>query len=83
MTIEFRNPPVGKTTSRGIGSETQAIIDALRSRPGQWALIKSDVNPNTTQWWKKRPGIEAKSSTIGKPKNKCDVYARWVGEEAA
>jgi len=83
MAIEFKNPPKGKTTARGVGPETQAIIDALRSRPGEWALIKQDVNPNITQSWKRRPGIEAKSSTVGKPKNKCDVYARWIGEDAA
>lgn len=76
--IEFKNPPTAKVVRR-VGPETQAILDALKARPGQWALIKEDTNPNTTSWWKKRPGIEAKSSTIGKPKNRVDVYARWVG----
>lgn len=78
MTIEFKNPPSAKKAVR-VGTETQAVLDALQSRPGEWALIKKDVNPNSTTWWKKRPGIEAKSSTIGKPKNRVDVYARWVG----
>jgi hypothetical protein len=83
MAIEFKNPPLGKTTTRSVSSETQAIIEALRGRPGEWALIKQDVSISATTWWKKRPGLEARSSTIGKAKNKCDVYARWVGEDAA
>ena len=82
MSIEFKNPPVSAASKRGPGAENAAIIDALKARPGQWALIKEDTYPNATAWWKKRPGIEAKSSTIGHDKNKCDIYARWVGESA-
>jgi len=81
--IEFRNPPVGKKTKRGLGKETLEVVAALKARPGEWALIKRDVYVNTTSFWKKMPGVEAKSSTIDKPKNICDVYARWVGEDAA
>jgi hypothetical protein len=77
--IEFKNPPVSEAKKRGAGADTLAVIEALKSRPGEWALIKQDVNVNACSWWKKREGIEAKASTIGKPKNKCDVYARWVG----
>lgn len=77
--IEFKNPPEPAPPVRRIGAGTQAILDALQARPGEWALIKEDCNPNTTTWWKKCPGVEAKSSTIGKPKNRVDVYARWVG----
>jgi hypothetical protein len=77
--IEFKNPPKSTAPGRGYGPETADIIAALTARPGEWALIKKDVNVNTTQWWKKLPGIEAKSSTIDKPKNRCDVYARYVG----
>lgn len=79
--IEFKNPPVSEARKRGIGKDTLAIIAALKARPDEWALIKRDTYPNTTTWWKKRPGIQAKSSTIGKPKGMCDVYARWVGEK--
>lgn len=78
--IEFKNPPKSTAPKRGIGTETQAIIDALKARPGEWALIKKDVNVGVSTWWKKRTGIAAKASTIGHPKGKCDVYARWVGE---
>jgi hypothetical protein len=80
--IEFKNPPSRKKQERRVGTETQAILDALMARPGEWALIKEDVNVNASTWWKKRPGIEARASTVDKPKNKCDVYARWVGESA-
>lgn len=81
MNIVFKNPPTSDAPGRGTSPEVQAVIDALKARPGEWALIKEDVNVNVSTWWKKRPGLEAKASTIGKAKSKCDVYARWVGEE--
>ena len=78
--IEFKDPPKpSRRAGRDIGPETRSIIVALKSRPDEWALIKEDVFVSASTWWKKRPGIEAKASTIGKPKGKCDVYARWVG----
>lgn len=76
--IEFKNPPTaGK--SRGRGAETDLIIAALKSRPGEWALIKTDVTASSATPWKKREGIEARSSSVGKPEGKADIYARWVG----
>ncbi len=78
--IQFKNPPAPKKApGRLRSSRTQGVIDALAARPGEWALITEDTYPATTTWWKKQPGIEAKSSTIDKPKGKVDVYARWVG----
>lgn len=79
MTIQFKNPPASTTRPTRRSPETQAVFDALQARPGEWALLREDTYPATTTWWKKQPGIEAKSSTIGKPKGKVDVYARWVG----
>jgi hypothetical protein len=78
--IQFKNPPAPKKAPpRQPSDRTQGVLDALMARPGEWALITEDTYPATTTWWKKQPGIEAKSSTIGKPKGKCDTYARWVG----
>ena len=79
--IEFKTPPEPKNMTQRRGARTQAILDALTARPGEWALIKEDTYPATTSWWKKQSGIEAKSSTIGKPKGRVDVYARWVGDK--
>ena len=76
--IEFKNPPAARGNS-GPRQETLDIIAALQSRPGEWALIKKDSSAAITTQWKKREGIEAKSSTIGKLAGKVDVYARWVG----
>ena len=79
-TIQFKNPPERKAAAkRPHTPRTQGVLDALAARPGEWALITEDTYPATTSWWKKQPGIEAKSSTIDKPKGKVDVYARWVG----
>jgi hypothetical protein len=77
VTIEFKNPPVSR--GRGVAEETQLIIDALQARPGEWALIKRDVSTASASAWNKREGFEARASSIGKPKGKWDVYARWVG----
>lgn len=76
--IEFKNPPA--QNRRGVSQETQDIIDALRSRPGDWALIKKDSTASIATFWNKKPGIEAKSSSIGKKNGKSDIYASWVGE---
>jgi hypothetical protein len=78
VTIEFKNPPKSKGNS-GPRAETKIIIDTLQSRPGEWALIKRDVSRAAGSLWKKRPGIEAKASSIGKSEGKFDLYARWVG----
>ncbi|KQQ97995.1 hypothetical protein ASF74_14770 [Arthrobacter sp. Leaf145] len=83
MSVTFQNPPAPTKWVKPVSEETQAILDELQSRPGEWALIKENVNVNVSTWWKKRQGIEAKASTVGKAKNKCDVYARYVGKEAA
>lgn len=80
--LVWQAPPTRKKQTYPVSPETQAIIDALMSKPGEWALIKKDVNVNASTWWKRRPGLEAKASTAGKPKNKCDVYARYVGRAA-
>ena len=77
MTIEFKNPPAQR--GRGRSTETQAILDALHSRPGEWALIKTDVSAAAGTNWKKHEGLEVRVTSIGKPNGKWDVYARWVG----
>ena len=77
MTIEFKNPP--ERTGRGQAPETTAILDALQSRPGDWALIKKDVSSAAGTSWKKREGLEIRVSSIGKAAGKWDIYARWIG----
>ena len=77
MTIEFKNPPA--RTGRGQAPETKAILGALQSRPGDWALIKTDVSSAAGTIWKKREGLEVRMSSIGKANGKWDVYARWIG----
>ena len=80
VAIQWKTPPVAPKQGYSPEAETQEIMDALRSNPGNWALIKEDTYPNTTSRWKKRPGFEAKSSKVGKTNGKGDVYARYVGE---
>lgn len=73
--IEFKNPPA--QAGRGRSAETQATLDALQSRPGEWALIKTDVSAAAGSTWKKH-GLEVRVTSIGKAPGKWDVYARWV-----
>ena len=80
MSIEFKNPPVKK--GRSESQETLEIISALQSRPGDWALNKANASLGMATFWNRKQGIEAKSSTIDKAQGKCDIYARWVGEES-
>lgn len=77
--IEFVDPPK-PTKVRGVTAETKAILDALKSRPGVWALIKKDASTSAVTHWGRRDGVESKGVTAGKTKGRCDVYARWVGE---
>jgi hypothetical protein len=77
MTIEFKNPPAHK--GRGRATETQAILDALQSRPGEWALIKTDMSAASGTVWKRHEGLEVRVTSIGKAKGKWDIYARWTG----
>ena len=76
--IEFKNPPTSNGR-KGPREKTQIILDALQSRPGEWALIKKDVTASSGTNWKKREGLEVRVSSIGKPEGKWDIYARWVG----
>jgi len=80
MTIEFKNPPA--VTGRGRAVETQNILDALHSRPGAWALIKTDVSAASGTAWKKHEGLEVRVTSIGKAKGKWDVYARYIGGQS-
>ena len=78
--IVFKNPPQSAHGNSGPRDKTVQILSALQSRPGEWALIKEDVSAATGTLWNKRPGIEARSSSIGKTNGRYDIYARWVGE---
>jgi len=81
MNIEFKNPPVAKQ-GRGLSSEIQEIQKVLMANPGKWALIKKDTYATVASQWRKRPGFEAKASSIGKTNRKSDIYARYVGPAA-
>lgn len=80
--VTWQEPPARPKQTYTPDPETIAIIEALQANPGKWALIKTDTYPNITSRWKKRPGIEAKSSNVGKDNGKWDVYARYIGEAA-
>ena len=74
-------PPVPPPVGRQKPSKYAVLAEALRERPGQWALattLGSDSS-TITSYLKKRlgPGFEVTSRRNG---DKRDVYARYVGE---
>jgi hypothetical protein len=88
--IKFVDELPGKTRSTGLQAEMQNIVDLLKSRPGQWALV-FDTDDNLSQQtasnraaaFKKFEDVDATSRTV-----KLDdgsqvgtVYAVFNGEE--
>lgn len=72
--IEWAEPP-GPIYSRGTAA-IQATVEALKQRPGQWAIILRNTHAARGDRYKKM-GCEVTTRSAGKPKGKCDIYARW------
>ena len=64
------------TARRGRKGVMPAIVEQLKSRPGQWARIEVK-QAGAAQYAKRHPEIEVTSRNAGKP-NKA-VYARYIG----
>lgn len=71
--LTWEEPPAGK---QGRAPKMPAIVEQLKTRPGQWARI--DISQSAAfRYSKRHPGIEVTARNIGKP-NKA-VYARYIG----
>lgn len=73
--IEFGElPPSGKGQGAGRPDEFIPVLAVLKSRPGEWAKVKTYKGKNSAapraQVLKKRHGVEAVSRGG-------DVWARW------
>lgn len=86
MPVEWSDPP---PTNRGTAAWNQ-IAAELKSRPDTWALVARGVSPATSTSIRngvitafRPPGtFEARTANRSQAKNRCDVYARYVGDEA-
>lgn len=77
--IVWQDPPEPKE------SRATELAKALRSRPGEWAMIEQHTNVFIFYWWaplRRDLGFEIKEvqsdSTIFGPR---DIYARWNPSE--
>lgn len=82
--ITFENPPADRRGRHG--KDWDAVADALRARPGEWALVAT-TSPSLSAEIKngrraafRPPG--AFESTVRKNGKKHDIYVRYVGEGA-
>lgn len=65
---------------RTFAGKTKRFVEALKERPGEWALYPTTVSSASTasNYKKQHPGTEWTSRT--RPDGRADLYARWVGE---
>ena len=75
--VTWEEPPA---SHRGRNGYMPAIVEQLKTRPGQWARIETS-QPNAAQYAKRHPEIEVTARNVGKPSEA--VYARYIGTESA
>lgn len=81
--ITWQEPPPAR---KGPGSEKTAFFDALRERPGEWALFPSSpMHPNAAHNIKRGlySGVEAgefDATARSRGDGTSDIYVRYVGE---
>ena len=67
---------------RGKAEQNDAIVAALKARPGQWAVVQRGNATSGVTTWTKR-GCEAVARRGANSPDggaRYDVYARWAGD---
>jgi hypothetical protein len=84
LAVKWQTPPESKTSGRP--SKNQHVAEALRARPGQWALIHEAAASRsfTTIIMKGRvtafePAGEFEAVSRRRQDGRFDIYARFVG----
>ena len=85
-------PPVQRTLARGKGSKWRDFADALRARPGQWALMSDDMAVSVVTNTVKKggsPAFRPPGSFEATSRRRADhsygrgsIWVRYVGTEA-
>lgn len=85
--VKFKNPPRQSGHGRPRGaSRHPAIAEALRGRPGRWALVMEGVASSNATNIKQgtnaayAPAGDFEATVHKRPDGKYDIYARFVGE---
>lgn len=76
--IQFQDPP--PKTYPGRAKEVMEAVEALKLRPGQWALVRRAGDKGGTPSTWRRLGCEITTRQNG---DGVDVYARWPGGEVS
>ena len=83
--IKWEEPPRA-AAGRGADSELEAILDALRSRPGEWALIREGTHNSFAANIRNGHGLwirgEFDATQRKRDDGKFDVWARYVGGQS-
>jgi len=84
-TIRWEVPPV-QTAGRPHSKKWAAVADALKSNPGEWAVVAENVSPTTAHLIRSgslkafAPKGAFEAVTRGNKNNRAEsVYARYVG----
>lgn len=83
----WQEPPESSTGKNAGVTKWRYISTTLRSRPGEWALVATDMSPGTVNNIKRG---KLSGMTIGEfeavsrsrpdsPPGKADIYARYIG----
>jgi hypothetical protein len=73
--IEWADPPPsGRSGPRR--SRVRDVVDQLKQRPGQWAIVSRSVTASATTNWK-RHGCETRMRRTEPGSSRVDIYARW------
>lgn len=74
--LTWEEPPAGK---QGRPGKMRAIVEQLKTRPGQWARIEAKQRA-AAAYARRHPEIEVTVRNYGKPNQA--VYARYIGTES-
>lgn len=84
--LEWKDPPPVRHAGRTPSPELLAVAAELRSRPGEWALVKSAVSAGTAHHWRVgkaaafRPGeFEFVVRNTDRATQRADIYGRYIG----
>lgn len=84
--IKWTAPPAPKAGRQG--GVWESVAAELINHPGDWALIREGAHPATANQIKRgvlipfQPAGSFDAVTRRRPDGKCDIYARFIGDEA-
>lgn len=75
--IVWQDPP---ETPRGMSGRCRQFVEALKSRPGEWALYPTPMSSAGSATTYRTTYPEVEWTVRVRPDRKYDMYGRWIGE---